>query len=272
MFAFHAASELNTSARWWMAGALPAHLDVELKRELDRTNPFESHQQRTARLKMARERELANILREMNGIEDATVRFDEQKRRPFQQECEVAAIVAVRPVEGTPLDPSRIRNLRRLVAGYKVGLRPEAVTVFDFETGRSFAGALDFDPSMRASDEYAVRKSRYEREWTEKIAKVLADMDGVRVATNVELQGGDLLPPPERASGVDAHPAPLPALVPVTISVAVGVPRSYLVEISRQRAKASDTHRPPHEPTMAAVEQEIHQQIRTLVGGLLPPG
>ena len=247
--------------------ALPRHFDLETKNELDQSSPWESQEQRRARLKTAQQRELALILRAMNGIEDATVQLDESVTGPFRRERKMTAMVVVRPRIDEPLDVGVIRSIRNLVASSKVDLKPEDVTITDLATGRSFVGTAE-DSALLRSDEFAIRKMTYQRDWQNQLSRMLSHIPGVQVAVNVDLQY-------ETKSAMASNGEPKQAttvLVPSTVSVAIGIPESFydtvyaehLRQLSRvERSQCNDA-------TASQIRQQQDERVTQLVRQVLP--
>ena len=67
------------------AGALPRSFGDHLSQAANNPGPFTSRAQQEEMMKVAKQRELAGIIRSMNGIENAVVHYDMQKRSGFGQ-------------------------------------------------------------------------------------------------------------------------------------------------------------------------------------------
>jgi flagellar biosynthesis/type III secretory pathway M-ring protein FliF/YscJ len=243
------------------AGALPLDFDLDLKEALNKTSPFESSAQWQARLQLAKQRELAKILCSMSDIEHASVQFDEEVLGGLRNERRVRAMVVVRPHPQSELDACRIRSIRQLIAASKAYLEPENVTVTDLKTGISYAGTRALNPTLRVSDEYALRKATYEREWTDKIKQVLAFIPGVEVATNVELGN-----PGSTDLQIEEDYG---SLQPSSVMVSVGIPHSYYGRV-RQAHGPRVPRATPNSASIRRIEAETAAKVRQLVTGLLP--
>ncbi len=122
------------------AGAAPAELNASQQEAFGKSNPFESLQQRDARLEFALEKDLAVCIRKMAGIEDASVHIDRATvGAGLRREQRLNAIVVVQPSQ--PLSLQAICGIRQLVAAAKVQLAPQDVTVTDLSTGISHEGS-----------------------------------------------------------------------------------------------------------------------------------
>lgn len=168
------------------AGAMPLHFGEILTKAASEGGAFVSKQQRDEIIKIARQRELALIVRSMRGIEDAFVHYDVQKRPGFRQETVTTASVSIKPVGTQPIDPSRVPMIRHLVAGAIAGLAPENIAVVDLN-GRSYPVGTADGPGSSTDDPYLTRMKEYQTEYEAKIYTALAYVPGVTVTANVEL-------------------------------------------------------------------------------------
>jgi flagellar M-ring protein FliF len=166
--------------------ALPPNPATFMDAATSNANPFESKQQREARLKFAREQQLSHVVSQMAGIANATVSFDEQEKGGFPRRVEKTAVAAVWSESNLGLTPKQVRSIRDYVAGSIAGLNRENVTVMDQVLGVSYAGAAE-GSLIGMDDPYAARKQKYEEEWRQKILETLSMVPGVVVGVNVEL-------------------------------------------------------------------------------------
>ncbi|MBW3601058.1 MAG: hypothetical protein KY475_27795 [Planctomycetes bacterium] len=168
-------------------GALPPNPATFMDEATLDANPFESKQQREARLKHAREKQLSHVVSHMTGIRTASVTFDEEEKGGFPRKVEKTAVAAVWSEAGSGMTDKQVRSIRDYIAASIAGLSRESVTVIDQTLGISYAGGGEdgfYDPS---DDPYAARKQRYEEEWRGKILRMLSMVPGGVVAVNVEL-------------------------------------------------------------------------------------
>jgi flagellar M-ring protein FliF len=168
------------------AKALPPNFGSALRGALDAGSPFESPKQRELRFKIALQEELSRIIRQMTGIEEASVLIDSQQQAGLSQEKLATASISVKPQGSEPLDPSRVSAIRGLVAGAIAGLKPDNVIVADLNTGRVFHG----DPQQggEGSDNlYLAIKEAYERALKGKLLNALSYILGLTVEATVEL-------------------------------------------------------------------------------------
>jgi flagellar M-ring protein FliF len=167
--------------------ALPRLTNDYWSKALSGSSPFESRETQQARLKYAKENELAVWIRAIRGIDWASVQYDIQEERGFPRKKVATAIVAVRPAAGTELDADCIRGIRNTVAGAIVELKPENVTIQDVNSGRSYN--FDTEAAIFGADGtgYAAVKQHYEKLWAGKVRDAVSYIPGAIVVANVEL-------------------------------------------------------------------------------------
>src|SRR5262249_2658187 len=135
----------------------------------------------------AKQKELSLIIKRMRGIEDATIQYDEEMKRGLTPHKQKTAMVAVKTVGGQ-LEPEQVRAIRNVVASAYAGLDRNQITITDMTSGFTYGGAIGPDGLPEDESLYAMNKSRYEREWQQKIAKHLSFIPGVVVSVNAELK------------------------------------------------------------------------------------
>ena len=165
--------------------ALPAHFGSHLDAAVNKPSPFTSKAQQEAMLKNALQKELADTIGSMNGIETAAVFYDVQKKGGLKQETMLTASVSVTPVGTKLLPPDQVPKIRALVAG-AIGATPEQVTVIDLNGPFYKAGGKDDVPDV-LEDPYARRVKWWQEDWERKILQALEYVPGVVVTANVEL-------------------------------------------------------------------------------------
>ncbi len=168
------------------ANAMPRHIGSWWDEYQDRNSLFEPEKHRDIRFKLATQRELAQVIRAMTGIEHASVQFAEFKTNGLRSQTEVTAAVAIMPTENTELEPERVTSIRDFVAAAIPGLKATNVTVMDMNAGYSYPGGSD-GASPGGRSDYASQKRTYEQEWRRKITELLGYIPGVKVVTNVIL-------------------------------------------------------------------------------------
>jgi flagellar M-ring protein FliF len=168
------------------AGAQPSNFNTILSNALDKTTAWESRDAAKERIKDARQRQLSEIVRAMNWVEEAVVIYDEQEARGLSKEKKVTASVSVQPKVGQSLDPQRREMLRKFVASAVMGLKAESVIVTNLGDGSMSGGAGGVDPSL-FDDPYYQKRVAYEQYKRETILRLLVDIPGVLVEVNAEL-------------------------------------------------------------------------------------
>ena len=169
------------------AGALPVEFGGYLEKAVTNNGFMTLNRNQEAAMKIAKQRELQNIINTM--VEKSLVLIDEQSDHGFPPKTIITASVSIQPRDQQPLDENRIpAAIRYLVSSSVAGLKPEAVTVVDLSTQRTYPGSGGGENrSPGTLGEYAELKRYYEREYQEKISRLLAPyIPGVLVTTSVE--------------------------------------------------------------------------------------
>lgn len=185
--------------------ALPANFGDYMAKAVNDSNPFQTRAQQEETLKVARQQELALIIRSMQGISKANVIIDQQRQGGFRQDSKVTASVFVQPRGGMPLDAERVRAIRYLVAGAVAGLDPRSVTVTDAQGGLTYSSEEGGGPG--GENAYLAAMQNFQSEYEEKVRAALAYVAGVTVSANVELT--DVLRQTEEQVKVDPKTVPV---------------------------------------------------------------
>lgn len=165
------------------AKVLPPNLGAAEEQAIKEWGPFIGHHEREERLKIAKQRELAQCLCRMNGIETAYVMYDIDTKRDFSREKVITATATIKPVGASYLDESRVIAIRHLIAGAIANLRPENVTVSDLNAGRTWHGSTD-EHNADQKTWLALERS-YEQELRAKILNALRFIPNVTVEPSV---------------------------------------------------------------------------------------
>ena len=246
------------------AGALPEGIETEMDPLLKRPDFLETPSQRQLRYKVAKQRQLARLVKSLEGIDEAYVQYDVKGSGSFKKTVVATATVAVRPTAGTLLGPTRLRSIRQLVAGSIADLRLTDITVTDLSTNFSYAG--DDDPSIQIEHERLLLKTKYEEEWIAKITNVLSFIPDIGVVANVALgkatENGD----GQSNVGENGH------LRTKRLTVSVTVPSRYHRMLwEQENADTADSSMPvPDESDLQRLAQETEQTIRSAILGLHP--
>jgi flagellar M-ring protein FliF len=165
--------------------ALPADFYKYLDDAISADNPFSSSKSLEMRRWNAKQKELSLIIGRMNGIESATVLYDEEVKRGLTQQKQKTASVSVQ-TRGGQLDDDQVKAIRNVVASAYAGLDRRNITVTDFN-GNTYGGIIGPDGVNDEESIYAAHKQKYEREWQRKVKEQLSYIPGVIVGINVEL-------------------------------------------------------------------------------------
>ncbi|MBA2116904.1 hypothetical protein [Bremerella alba] len=166
--------------------AIPPDFHDSMSDAIGQASPFESEAHRSDRQKVAREKEMALVLRNMRGIEYASVQYDIEDKGGFPRKKVYTASVVVRPSGSEEIDFKTVKSVQNYVAHSIAGLSAEQVSVTDLNTRRTFSGS-DNDLASVNDDPYASRKKWFEEHWTETIDNALRFISGNNVTVNVEL-------------------------------------------------------------------------------------
>lgn len=167
-------------------GALPAGFGDHLAQAANSPGPFTSRAQQEEMMKVAKQRELAAIIRTMNGVENAVVHYDMQKRSGLNQTQNATASVSVKPRGNLQLNETQVPMIRSLVASAIAGLSPENVTVIDIN-GRAYSAKQGGLGGSALDDPYLSMTKAYKDLIELNIRDALAYVPGVTVTANVEL-------------------------------------------------------------------------------------
>lgn len=167
------------------ANALPADFYKYLDDAIQADSPFSSAKSLDIRRANAKQKEIALIIGKMNGIESATVQYDEEVKRGLVPQKQKTAMVAVQ-TRGGQLDDEQVKAIRNVVASSYAGLDRHHITITDL-SGVTYGGAIGPDGAPDDESIYAAHKLRYEREFQRKIQQQFAYIPGVIIGVNAEL-------------------------------------------------------------------------------------
>jgi flagellar M-ring protein FliF len=165
--------------------ALPADFSKYLDEAIAAHSPFENSKSLEMRHGNAKQKELSLIIGRMQGIESATIQYDEETKRGLVPQKQKTAMVAVQTRTGQ-LGEEQVKAIRNVVASAYAGLDRRNITVTDLN-GITYGGAIGPDGLPDDESAYATHKTRYEREFQRKIQLQLAYIPGVIVGVNAEL-------------------------------------------------------------------------------------
>jgi type III secretory pathway lipoprotein EscJ len=244
------------------ADVLPRDFGELLDAAIDAGSPFDSREQKTARIRNARQRELAQIIAEIKGIESARVLYDQGDSGGIGRQKILTASVSVTPAANQSLSLKQVRSIRNLVASAIAGLEPHQVSVTDLYTGRNYAGMQCAD-AVALAEIRAEYKRNVEHQWRQKILEALAWIPGIEANVDMRLRQ-------QQPSGSDRDPQWQPAAAKVTLHV----PRGYVDKVWRKRNRIADDARAPITPARAVTDlgSELAAHLKSHVTDLVPPG
>jgi flagellar M-ring protein FliF len=161
------------------ASALPEKFDGYLEDILASSSPFQSRDQFLAQKNFAVQRDLATIVRVMNGIETAAVSIKENKDGRFGRTSRTTVLVAVRAVGSKQLRPEQVEDIRAIVS-IATGASSNDVVVADLQ-GRTHQGG-----TSASGNEYLQTKRLYEHDYQSKIEGSIG-IPGILVGVDVTL-------------------------------------------------------------------------------------
>lgn len=246
--------------------AWPAEFDAPVERALADTNPLMPWQQSRESLQRGEKQMLGRIVAEMNGIENAAVQYDEVRHPGFPPRVESRAVVAVKAVGLRHLEPEEIEAIRDTVVAFKSGLERENVTITDLNACRAYPGSRIPDTSQAAARTLAAAKRAIEDQWRAKIEERLQMYPDLTVAVSAHF---DETPMTDRI-GSPSEPALPVSMRLVQVTASIDVPKSYFVDVWRQRSGAARPQLPQPEQ-IQEIEQDVCDTIARAVSAMLPP-
>lgn len=165
--------------------ALPKDISITFSKLIEETSPWVSSDEQGWRRSVALSNELASVLREFDGVEQAHVFMDKNVRRTVNAPpVTPTASVVVEMARGMMLDKQRVAGIAAFVSGAVGGLDITKVRVTDAATGRSYSVPTP-DTSLAMDDlEDRQKKEAY---FADKIKTGLANIPGLLVVVHAEL-------------------------------------------------------------------------------------
>lgn len=234
------------------AQALPPTLGSSVNDAINDGHVLESPQQRQSRMQLIRDQQLANIIKSIEGVEDAAIRIEESKPVGFKEHATKKAMVIVRPGGDRILRPDRIHTIRNLVAESTVGLRVEDVSVADL--GLSYVYHGDLAIAIREAPAWASSKWKkdFESEWVRRVASLIEPQYQPSVSVNATLVEGRLFPR--------------------DVEIAIELPRAALMQqLILKRPSGNSEQNPPTagdlERFLGQIQQDIDRRLAILSQG-----
>ncbi|MHB8899070.1 MAG: flagellar M-ring protein FliF C-terminal domain-containing protein [Thermoguttaceae bacterium] len=178
--------EMTYVAALAKAGTLPHDFSSILDRAIDKSGPFEDKAKFQARLLHGKQQMLADIFREMDGIQRASVIIDEETRPGLTRERVVTAAISIMTEGNRLLEDGQVGAIRQTMLGAVAGLKPENVTIMDLNAGKSHRG-LPSDSGGADGTPMAQEQRRMEDYWRGKVQSLLGLVPGAIVTPTVQL-------------------------------------------------------------------------------------
>ena len=154
------------------SNALPSGFGDYMIKAITSGGPFGSQKQQKELVKIALERELAQIIscHERRRKRVGPVRH--RSRTGFQRARAVkTASVSVKPQGNEAAPEGKVLMIRQLVAG-AIGCKPTDVSVADLNTDRTLPGGSAGNDGGGLDNAYAPRKQKYEKQWEREDSRV----------------------------------------------------------------------------------------------------
>ncbi len=158
--------------------------------------------------KQAQEQNLSLIIREMRGIEYARVKFETEQKPGLRNTTETRAVAAVRAAGNKDLTDQQVSAIRNTVVAGIAGLKPENVTITDWNGGQAYQWTGGGSFAGVPHSEYIAHKQHHEKIYRDKILERLRNYPGVVVEVDVELES--VLSFEEATQQSEGPPAALP--------------------------------------------------------------
>ena len=148
---------------------------------------FEDPDSRKQRIKLSTEKDLAFVISQFEEVENARVMFGMSTTSGLRKHIITSASVSAFPVSTTRgLSEETVKGIKDFVSGALPPMKPEDVNVVNGSTGKSYAGNDDSKNGLHGN-RYRDLTKEWEKDFTEKIHKLLANIPGVRASTSVIL-------------------------------------------------------------------------------------
>ena len=201
---------------------------------------------REMRLRNAREKDLARIITQIPGIEEAQINIDDHQQRGLSGRKEMTALAAIKAATKSEVTLETAEAIREVIAARFAGLERNNVVVIDLNTGHTFGAS---DSNYNASNlDIALRN--YERWWRGRITNLLIDIPNARIEVG--------LYPVESPIATTS-----PTVNTVNATVSVGIPDSYIQQVAESRKAISQSQQ-------QAISQQIKENVTELLQGIMP--
>ncbi len=185
------------------AGALPETSRTAYDRMFDKSNLMDPRHVLEQRQRQASEQTIERMIRDLAGIQNATVRIEELDKGGIPRRKVRTAVATVKAVGSKQLDRNQVNTIRNIVAA-AAGAEREQVTIADSNANLSYPGTNRDGLPQAEEDPYAARVRLYEERTKRSIENMLAIYRGALVEVRAEL-GRDFVNRVERYT-YDARP------------------------------------------------------------------
>jgi flagellar biosynthesis/type III secretory pathway M-ring protein FliF/YscJ len=167
------------------ANALPSDSSSTFDELVSLLSPWNSKSQNDVIILQSKQATLAQIIRNMTGVRDATVVIDKPDSMGLgRAHVKPTAAVSVSMEGGGSLNQKFANSIAHTVSGAVVGLEAENVRIVDANNGTRFVVRGD---DYAGGTEYLEQKLNYERKVQEQLEAFFGFIAGVRIMVFVEL-------------------------------------------------------------------------------------
>ena len=158
---------------------------VQLSHSNTTYSPFLTGAQQRNIQKVAKQEKICAMIREIQGIADVMVEYDETRTESFPRTVYRTAAVTVRPDGDQHLQTHEIETVLSTVQRAVAGLEVEDIVVIDGNSGIAHDwNSLQQQP-IEVQDHDAI-KAQYEAEWKSKIEEALVNYPEADIAVDIE--------------------------------------------------------------------------------------
>ncbi|MCM2371393.1 flagellar M-ring protein FliF C-terminal domain-containing protein [Aporhodopirellula aestuarii] len=162
------------------SAAMPSSLRSHIQAAIDSSTPFESSEQRLARVGHAKERDLSDNISKFPDVKTASVTYDLGERMGLSRGRKQSASVVVQPEGLDPLPRARIQMIKEMIRASFAGMQIDDVQVTDTNATSMPGDAENDDPMSKKRRE---EESYYEN----KIRSQLAGYGQIHVKTFADI-------------------------------------------------------------------------------------
>ena len=156
-------------------------------------SPFMTGAQQRNLEKSKKQDKICAMIREIKGISDVMVEYDETRSSGFPRRTDRTAAVSVRPDGQRMLEGYEVETIRSMVQRAVAGMEPTDIVVIDGNSGiaHHWQGDQIVGQSENTNTDYASAKQHYEDIWKQKIKDALKVYPDAEVSVQVQLEQVD---------------------------------------------------------------------------------